>query len=961
VSPPISYSTIGQSTFVDFTGYRITTATTAEAAYNITDGRLFNNQTEYGYDVALVLPRAQDPTALLAGDWGSRQLALQSLNDSGTLWSTYGADQTQFNNTVDFLRNDLHLTVLDGNNSNYVTSAESRTIWVYVETEAQFRDLFNTPLYYSQSAGIPYWNGELSLPTQVAIEGLWFDRSIAPPASNMTPGASVTLPSGPQSIGNSAAPLPTNLPPQAMAALYNFPLDGKAIQTVPVGLIEPGIGSALKNDNSGSEFQSRLTTYLNAIGQNGDGLVYVQGQNGQQYDIGAGERSLDVGVVAAVNPNSDIVLFNGSGLVGYNTFATTYTAIQSAIFEKLHPVAAWSDSFGDAQSMAPGSPFYQAYWDLFVDAALANQTALSALGDGGSGNETGNGLTNLEYNCTQPYGLLVGGSSLSVLGGALADPTLLTPIVEPALAGDRDVIWRLVGGGLTTLPTSLQDTQFFVETVWNWYSVSGDQITGTTPGFSGSYTQNTTSSGGVDPTQPVPSYQRAYGLDPVTSDPLHEHGRGAPDVTADAGGNATYYVPGENMLGYGYDYGTSAASPLWMGLIAQLDTIFNDQGLPNLGYMNDLLYIASAIAPASFNDVTLGNNISSWVSGGSYVSDGTSIAPTGYGYYAGPGYDLVSGLGSPNGVPLARALTAIAHSQISFRSSPDMLDDDGAQGWTSGADQSLLFQAISDDVVTAGVSIGGQGLVFAGGASGHFAWTNRMAQQSLQDDFDPRLVRMFDKEAVGWTAQSLAASGDQVSVTIDGAATHAVQGTLTSPFGFADFLSGDGAVRAARAVAVAETAGAHDDQIAIVRVRQNGENDLSLSFYKVDDLAGTIAGKRPGEAGYAALADAHAYQLTTGGTALDGPGYGNFEQAGLLGVDARDLVAMTLTNHSTGQQYWAFAPANESVAGQKVGHLWSYGLNTWGWEDTYAGGDRDFNDLIVGFDFTSASGHGWLV
>jgi hypothetical protein len=960
VSPPISYSTVDQSTFVDFTGYRITTATTAEAAFNITDGRLFNNQTEYGYDVALVLPRVQDPTALLAGDWGSRQLALQALNNSGTLWSTYGANQTQFNNTVDFLRNDLHLTVLDANNSNYVTSAESRTIWVYVETEAQFRELFNTPLYYSQSAGIPYWNGELSLPTQVTIEGLWFDRSIVPPASNMTPGVSVTLPAGAQSIGNSAAPLPTNLAPQAMAALYNFPLDGKAVQTVTVGLIEPGIGSALKNDNSGSEFQSRLTTYLNAIGQNGDGHVYVQGQNGQQYDIGAGERSLDVGVVAAVNPNSDIVLFNGSGFVGYNTFASTYTAIQSAIFEKLHPVAAWSDSFGDAQSMAPGSPFYRAYWDLFVDAALANQTALSALGDGGSGNETGNGLTNLEYNCTQPFGLLVGGSSLSVLGGALADPTLLTPIVEPALAGNRDVIWQLIGGGLTTLPSSLQDTQFFVETVWNWYTVTGDRITGPTPGFTGSYTQNTASSGGVDPTQPVPSYQRAYGLDPVTADPLHQHGRGAPDVTADAGGNATYYVPGENMLGYGYDYGTSAASPLWMGLIAQLDTIFHDQGLPNLGYMNDLLYIASAIAPASFNDVTLGNNISSWVNGGTYVSDGTSITPTGYGYYAGPGYDLVSGLGSPNGVPLARALTAIAHSQISFRSSPDMLDDDGAQGWTSGADQSLLFQAISDDVVTAAVSIGSQGLVFAGGASGHFAWTNRMAQQSLQDDFDPRLVRLFDKEAVGWTAQSFVTSGDQVAVTIDGAATHAVQGTLTSPFGFADFLSGDGAVRAARAVAVAETAGGHDDQIAIVRVRQNGENDLSLSFYKVDDLAGTISGKRPGEAGYAALADAHAYQLTTGGTVLDGPGYGNFEQAGLLGVDARDLIAMTLTNHSTGQQYWAFAPANESVAAQKVGHLWSFGLNTWGWEDTYAGGDRDFNDLIVGFDFTSASGHGWL-
>jgi hypothetical protein len=49
------------------------------------------------------------------------------------------------------------------------------------------------------------------------------------------------------------------------------------------------------------------------------------------------------------------------------------------------------------------------------------------------------------------------------------------------------------------------------------------------------------------------------------------------------------------------------------------------------------------------------------------------------------------------------------------------------------------------------------------------------------------------------------------------------------------------------------------------------------------------------------------------------------------------------------------------VGGQHVAHLWNYGLNTWGFEDTYGGGDHDFNDMIVQVDFTSASGHGWLV
>ena len=54
-------------------------------------------------------------------------------------------------------------------------------------------------------------------------------------------------------------------------------------------------------------------------------------------------------------------------------------------------------------------------------------------------------------------------------------------------------------------------------------------------------------------------------------------------------------------------------------------------------------------------------------------------------------------------------------------------------------------------------------------------------------------------------------------------------------------------------------------------------------------------------------------------------------------------------------------PANETVNGAAVGHLWNYAQNTWGWEDMYGGGDRDYNDLIVQLDFTSASGSRVLV
>ena len=107
-----------------------------------------------------------------------------------------------------------------------------------------------------------------------------------------------------------------------------------------------------------------------------------------------------------------------------------------------------------------------------------------------------------------------------------------------------------------------------------------------------------------------------------------------------------------------------------------------------------------------------------------------------------------------------------------------------------------------------------------------------------------------------------------------------------------------GVVRAARPVAVAETAGAENDTTVIVRVRQNGENELALTFYRVDDYTGTIDGRRPDQAGYDAPGGGRAYQLGSGGTSLSGPGYGNFEQTGLLNVDAGDLIAMKLSNNS---------------------------------------------------------------
>jgi len=293
---------------------------------------------------------------------------------------------------------------------------------------------------------------------------------------------------------------------------------------------------------------------------------------------------------------------------------------------------------------------------------------------------------------------------------------------------------------------------------------------------------------------------------------------------------------------------------------------------------------------------------------------------------------------------------------MSFSSVPDVLQSDGSGGWQSGANQSLLFQTSSASPVDVSFSTGSDATGYSSDASAAFAWTPQFAEQTLQSDFAPSLVTMFDGQSQGTVVQQTVAAGDAVSVGVDRVAADTPQATLSTPFGFADFTADDGTVRVAQSVAVAETAGGQNDQDAVIRLRQGGFANLSLEFYRVDDYQGTVAGLAPGSAGYAAAADARAYQVEGGGTQVSGPGYGQYGQAEIAGVDAGDLIAMKLTNTLIQTTFFAFAQANPDGAA----HMWNYGANVWGWEDMVGGGDHDYNDLVVQIDFTSAAGRGLL-
>ncbi len=969
---------IQNSTYLEFVGHGTTTAGTVKEAWGLTDADISDAGSGWLINVAIVLDRANDPTHLLAGDWASRQQTLGTMTQA-QLWETYGADETNYNEVMAYLNGanpqNLQYTVLgdSGTGGDYVTSAESRTIWVQLDAGA-FSDLFNKTLKLVDSASYEFvfWDGNLHLPDSWNVRGLWVDGADVPPPIDQAPTNSYTPPQGYQSIGNSLYDIGEDKdvrPQNAATDYYNFPLNGEDVQTGAIAFVEPGIGSALPADAT-ETFQDRLEAYRTHVGVTGTGTAYAQGTSGQSYATsgGGGERSLDVGIATAINPNSDIGLYVGSGYNG-NAYASTFTAYQSAVWQTPDdaPVG-WttpevvSSSWGDFQNPSPDSPFYRAYRELFVDAALMNQSVFTALGDGGSGNALANGLTNVTYNYASPFTTLVGGTSLSTAVSAERDTTL-TSLLQLATQGDQAVLWRLIQGGLDMLPQDGTAATTFIEAVWNEYQIEGTDVT---QGFQ----DHNATSGGVDTTQATPTYQLDYGLTPTTDNsPYTGQGRGLPDVAANAGGNMFYLTPNGDMKGLTGEGGTSAATPVWASLAVQFNAIFADQGLPQLGYMNDLLYIASAIAPGSFNDVTYGNNIASYSLGGDYTSSGQAVTPTGYGFEAESGYDLVTGLGSPNGTLLARALTSIAHAQMYFPLEPDVIvqlavdpsDPDSPTINVSGAAQNLLFQPIFATDQDWSLTLGSSAVTFSGAQSSAYAWTNQFAQQTLQSDFSSDLVTMFDAQPHGTVYQADVAVGDSVVVSIRGEATALPQINLTTPFGFVDFISADAdsAIQVARPIAIAETAGGADDQDVVVRMRQNGTNSSTVTFYKVDDFNGDIGSLHPGDAGYAAAVAARAYYTDSGTTSVTGAGYGQYSQTELVGVDAGDLVAMMLT--SGGHTYYAFAQANETVDGQSVGHIWSYGLNTWGWEDLYGGGDQDFNDLVVQLDFTSAAGSGWLV
>jgi len=183
----------------------------------------------------------------------------------------------------------------------------------------------------------------------------------------------------------------------------------------------------------------------------------------------------------------------------------------------------------------------------------------------------------------------------------------------------------LVGG--TTLFMNGNGVSYASEQAWNW-------------GFYGDYVFNPDgyagTSGGISTDVPIPYYQ--MGIDMVTNLGSTTF-RNTPDVALTADNIFVEFDGGQEDL----EGGTSAASPLWAGFMALVNQQAAAVGQPSVGFLAPAVY---AIAKTSsytncFHDVMTGSN--TW-----------DLSPNNY--YAVPGYDLCTGLGTPNGINLINAL-----------------------------------------------------------------------------------------------------------------------------------------------------------------------------------------------------------------------------------------------------------------------------------------------------------------
>jgi subtilase family serine protease len=309
----------------------------------------------------------------------------------------------------------------------------------------------------------------------------------------------------------------------------------------------------------------------------------------------AGETTLDVEWSHTIAPGANIVLVETpvSETEGTHGFPQIVEAENYVINHHLGDVI--SQSFGATEPTFPSAASIRSLRSAYVNANARGVTVLAATGDEGD-TDYSNVAGTLTY--THPA----------------VDWPASDPLVT-AVGGTQLALWD--NGSRNTADVVWNDTTNYA------LNDAFDGTPGPIPSAGG---------GGLSTVFARPWYQNSV------ANVVGDH-RGLPDISMSAacsGLVVTYDGFAGEQAGWYVDCGTSEATPLFAGIVALAD----QEAGHSLGLINPALYAMAADHAPGLVDVTQGNNTVSFFQNGQLYKV--------WGYRAGPGYDLASGLGTVN-------------------------------------------------------------------------------------------------------------------------------------------------------------------------------------------------------------------------------------------------------------------------------------------------------------------------
>jgi uncharacterized protein (TIGR03437 family) len=196
--------------------------------------------------------------------------------------------------------------------------------------------------------------------------------------------------------------------------------------------------------------------------------------------------------------------------------------------------------------------------------------------------------------------------------------------------------------------------------------------------------------------------------------------RDIPDISMTGASHDGYRIY-FNGLNYTFS-GTSAATPSFAGVLALLNQYQvknGNQPTSGMGNINPELYRLAQTYPAAFHDITTGNNNVPCVQSSPDCSTGS------FGYSAGTGYDLVTGIGSvdvnnlithwnQNGAPSKTTVSAM-QATVPFDVKPQLTATVSAASGTSVPTGTVSF--LIPDEGLGSIDLGSATLTASGGAA----------------------------------------------------------------------------------------------------------------------------------------------------------------------------------------------------------------------------------------------------